>query len=431
MTQKSERGFYAGGMAEFVTQPSDLTYQYLQRWFTGNSAYGRAMEILGLPCVACEHSVLVRRDGELLVDLSVEEATVYASTVFVYRTQTDVNTVPSVALDWHKCLRPSCWWGTWRLLAVQTSWLAGPYQIVARLQETLTNLPAIDPSSPDQYIQDQLLPVVITIGLVSEYLTQALASEWRGEELTAVQNYISQQIAATDWFFASIAARGQVKNGTLTLRDYLRQYGERADRDFELTLPRWQETPEKIAAEINKQRVVTPTTSPSFTLPALQARQKELVDAVIAAQLLRTQAKKQLLHAFALLRQSLGLTRTQKEERHVKPIASAVSSPMPASGQGLTVFAGQVTGQVFNFGHDDTDIPAGDIIGIFPNASPEFASEFTRCQGLIFQRGGQTSHGAIVAREFGIPALIDPRAVGIPDGSRLQLDAGAGVWRLL
>jgi pyruvate,water dikinase len=48
--------------------------------------------------------------------------------------------------------------------------------------------------------------------------------------------------------------------------------------------------------------------------------------------------------------------------------------------------------------------------------------------GLVLEAGGQLSHGAIVARELGIPALVnvaDATRV-IRTGDTLQLDATAG-----
>ncbi|ETX08812.1 MAG: hypothetical protein ETSY2_03165, partial [Candidatus Entotheonella gemina] len=51
---------------------------------------------------------------------------------------------------------------------------------------------------------------------------------------------------------------------------------------------------------------------------------------------------------------------------------------------------------------------------------------------LVMETGGYLSHGAIVAREYGIPAVLNvPRAMHlIPDGATIMLDGGTGTIQL-
>ena len=88
-----------------------------------------------------------------------------------------------------------------------------------------------------------------------------------------------------------------------------------------------------------------------------------------------------------------------------------------------------MTGKALHIQTTDAEIPSG-IIGIFPNASPTYSILYTKCLGLIFLRGGQTSHGAIVAREFGIPALIDPNASVIPNAIPVSMNGEMGTWEI-
>jgi pyruvate,water dikinase len=48
--------------------------------------------------------------------------------------------------------------------------------------------------------------------------------------------------------------------------------------------------------------------------------------------------------------------------------------------------------------------------------------------GLIAEVGGQLSHGAIVAREYGIPAVMNVTGALrlFADGDRVRLDGGKG-----
>lgn len=69
----------------------------------------------------------------------------------------------------------------------------------------------------------------------------------------------------------------------------------------------------------------------------------------------------------------------------------------------------------------------GDIL-VTARTDPGWAPLFFVAGGLVLERGGLLSHGAIVAREFGIPAVLDVRAAmqRIPDGARVTVDGTAG-----
>jgi phosphoenolpyruvate-protein phosphotransferase len=60
------------------------------------------------------------------------------------------------------------------------------------------------------------------------------------------------------------------------------------------------------------------------------------------------------------------------------------------------------------------------------------ALDRTRVMGFATTRGGATSHGAILARALGIPALagVEPAALEIPNGTSVVLDGSKGTLRL-
>jgi rifampicin phosphotransferase len=72
-------------------------------------------------------------------------------------------------------------------------------------------------------------------------------------------------------------------------------------------------------------------------------------------------------------------------------------------------------------------IKKGDIL-VTRQTDPGWATIFPLISGLIVERGGMLSHGAIVAREFGIPAVVGvPGATSlISDGSEIILKADTG-----
>ena len=60
-----------------------------------------------------------------------------------------------------------------------------------------------------------------------------------------------------------------------------------------------------------------------------------------------------------------------------------------------------------------------------PSTDPAWTPLFLHAAGLVMERGrGLLSHGAVVAREYGVPAVVNiPNATkNITDGQMLQVD---------
>ena len=77
-------------------------------------------------------------------------------------------------------------------------------------------------------------------------------------------------------------------------------------------------------------------------------------------------------------------------------------------------------------------IQPGDII-VCPSSNPSWVPVFTIAGGLITNTGGVLSHAAVVAREFGLPAVVGTgdATTKIADGGSSRSTAPAGTVRLL
>ncbi|HYN68658.1 MAG TPA: PEP-utilizing enzyme [Candidatus Eisenbacteria bacterium] len=77
-------------------------------------------------------------------------------------------------------------------------------------------------------------------------------------------------------------------------------------------------------------------------------------------------------------------------------------------------------------------IQPGDII-VCPSSNPSWVPVFTIAAGLVTNTGGVLSHAAVVAREFGLPAVVGARdaTTSIADGRLLEIDGTLGTVRLL
>ena len=73
-----------------------------------------------------------------------------------------------------------------------------------------------------------------------------------------------------------------------------------------------------------------------------------------------------------------------------------------------------------------------DYVLVCPSTDPGWTPLFMHARGLIVERGGVLSHGAIVARDFGIPAVACPSATKLlQDGDSVRVDGNQGVVVIL
>ncbi|MCC5790251.1 MAG: hypothetical protein JJT75_11495 [Opitutales bacterium] len=75
---------------------------------------------------------------------------------------------------------------------------------------------------------------------------------------------------------------------------------------------------------------------------------------------------------------------------------------------------------------------AGDLgegyVLVCPSTDPGWTPLFIGAKALIVEKGGVLSHGAIVARDFGIPAVVLPNATNLlQDGDEIRVDGNRGM----
>jgi phosphohistidine swiveling domain-containing protein len=70
----------------------------------------------------------------------------------------------------------------------------------------------------------------------------------------------------------------------------------------------------------------------------------------------------------------------------------------------------------------------GEIL-VAPSTDPGWTPLFLTAGGLVMEMGGMIAHGAVVAREYGIPAVVGvaDAVERIADGQQLTIDGSAGL----
>jgi rifampicin phosphotransferase len=81
----------------------------------------------------------------------------------------------------------------------------------------------------------------------------------------------------------------------------------------------------------------------------------------------------------------------------------------------------------------DFDKMVPDTILVCPTTTPAWTPLFSQAKGLVTDIGGALAHGSIVAREYGIPAVMGTGVATqrIQDGQRIHVDGDTGTVTLL
>ena len=107
---------------------------------------------------------------------------------------------------------------------------------------------------------------------------------------------------------------------------------------------------------------------------------------------------------------------------------------LPANAiAGLAVSFGIIEGRarvILNM--EDVDIEDGDIL-VTSFTDPSWTPLFVSIKGLVTEVGGLMTHGAVIAREYGVPAVVGVENATrlIKDGQRIRLNGTDGYVQIL
>ena len=116
-------------------------------------------------------------------------------------------------------------------------------------------------------------------------------------------------------------------------------------------------------------------------------------------------------------------------ERFHRQASTSVTEVSGISGSPGTV---EGVARVVRTVGDFDEVAEGDIL-VCQMTNPAWVVLFTKIAGLVTDTGGSTSHPAVLAREFGIPAVVGTSEATrrINTGDRIRVDGTAGVVEIL
>lgn len=100
---------------------------------------------------------------------------------------------------------------------------------------------------------------------------------------------------------------------------------------------------------------------------------------------------------------------------------------------GLPVSTGVIEGRarvILNM--EEADLEDGDIL-VTAFTDPGWTSLFVSIKGLVTEVGGLMTHGAVIAREYGLPAVVGVENATklIKDGQRIRVNGTEGYIEIL
>lgn len=278
----------------------------------------------------------------------------------------------------------------------------------------------------------------------------------------------------------------------LAREEFLAGFGHRCTNEMELSQPRWSEDPEAVdrllATPPGRAHLDEPNRAEIVKRVRTEARiggpaYDQFVQAINKLRMylgLREAAKHYLLMGYSVIRRllleldrrfhlnggiffltlpdlaelasgkdhSAKLTATRKRRQaelslEVPPVLfsddlEAIGRPLPepSSGdklEGIALSSGVAEGPALVLTEPTAASPEDGYVLVCPSTDPAWVPLFVNAKALVMETGGVLSHGAIVAREFGLPSVA-----GLPDitsrlktGQRIRVDGGRGIVTIL
>jgi pyruvate,water dikinase len=279
--------------------------------------------------------------------------------------------------------------------------------------------------------------------------------------------------------------------GRVSRDDFLRYFAWRGSQEMELSQPRWGEDPsalDALTARPPDAAAEAPAAEDAWERVASEAKLSDAQRAALLPDLqalhtylgLRETAKHHLMRGYAQVRRVLveldrhyhlqggvfflkpeelprltageDLTETIARRKRRRAAAHSLEAPpvlfsddlealgRPVAAEGTAelcgspLSAGVAEGPALVLEQPHADgAPAEPYILVCPSTDPAWVPLFVRAKGLVMETGGVLSHGAIVAREFGLPAVAGLPGVvrRLRTGQRLRVDGGRGAVTVL
>jgi pyruvate,water dikinase len=344
------------------------------------------------------------------------------------------------------------------------------------------------------FARDSLKPTALA-GVALDLLRQGLQAKLGPDRTRAALGELAMGVRPDPEADLAGAIR-DLAAGRLDRARFLERFGHRSNQEMELAQPRWAEDPaaleQVLAGTLGHERVAAPGADAALSdawkriadEAGLAARQRAALEPEVTALhtylSLRESGKHYLMKGYALIRRILveldrrhdlkggvffltpddlprllagddlgDLIAARRRRREMglglevpqvlfSDDLEAIGRAAPVAGadtlQGVPVSAGIAEAPALVLeAPTGAPLPSEPYILVCPSTDPAWVPLFIQARGLVMETGGVLSHGAIVAREFGLPAVAGLADVHrrLRTGQRLRVDGGTGLVTVL
>lgn len=334
----------------------------------------------------------------------------------------------------------------------------------------------------DEFARHSLRPGVLAATALAE-LEQLLTAAQADDPATLSRRLVMGVSPPAESDLPSALRR--LAAGAMTRADFLRDFGHRGSQEMELSQPRWSEAPELLPTsgpaptDGHEAKLLALDDAVDLkTHAALRPRLESAIDHARTFMALRESSKHYLMLGFERLRaifremgrrigigddifyfdeidfpsnhvvrnknDLLGKIKANKRRRQIllalptPPVLfsddlEAIGRPIPVEGaaewNATPLSFGEFEGPALVLDEPiNADGVAPGFVLVCPSTDPAWVPLFLKAGALVMESGGVLSHGAIVAREFGIPAVAGIANVHrrLQTGQRLKVDGSSG-----
>ncbi len=469
---------WSGDAAEFVATPTPLTQSLIITALNDNTVWQKAAQHIECPIHTAQHTdhffVLLHHT---YVDLTGEAKLFFSGNVSWQ--VSDVYTKPQMKQSvFTSVLHPS--YLLWQAKVIQPTFTSS---VLNRLEQQAAKLFQSQSSKDDESITSihvqlkEALSIILAVGLLDgfweQYVAEALKKKY-ARDWEEVERYHTDQVAKADQYLQSIAKIGVIGVDLKKLRAYLDVFGNRAFDDYELSSQRFHEIPDKVMMMAKTAEVTHSSSAEAIPPNVMSLSDVKLIDTASRVKAARGTLRLQILHIVNQLRQRILQTARQhhisedqiffyyfpefeqlpkkldekiiQERQHnyhqdcstwLPPLLtlgtiqqSVFDSKAVKTNDSmdvLAVSAGGAKGKVVIVTSESQTVDEHQVILVLPNSSAMYSHLYPKAVAIIFRQGGVMSHGAIVAREYHIPAVsLSGKPYEFTNGEIVMVDGAVG-----